>query len=175
MIPFTIFDGLTLYAQVMPQLSLLGDCLLAGSLDVVYHHETLAPLDPPIKVKYLGAFLYGGWILLVKVLKNKVYEPRHWFPLSSVYMTDIPEEDGMSRQQHKNSMLIPCFFNLALLPASFRLSCGDHHFEFAAACPQVGSPLLCHICGNFLMILAGEGTLDEANQVCSHSIHPSKQ
>jgi hypothetical protein len=99
-------------------MSLLGDCLLAGSLDVVYHHEVLAPLEPPIKVKYLGAFLYGGWVLLVKVLKNKIYEPRHWFPLSSVYLTDIPEED-------------------ALLPASFRLSSGDHHFEFAAACPQV--------------------------------------
>jgi hypothetical protein len=104
--------------QALPQLSQFGDCLLAGSLDVVYHHETLAPLEIPVKVKYLGAFLYGGWLLLVKVLKNKIYEPRHWYPLSSVYLTDIAEED-------------------ALLPASFRLSSGDHHFEFAAACPQV--------------------------------------
>lgn len=95
----------------------MGPCLLAGSLDVVYHHETVAPLSTPIKVKYLGAFLYRGWFLLVKVLKNKVYEPRHWFPLLDIYMTDIAEDD-------------------ALLPSSFRLSSGEHHFELAAACSQ---------------------------------------
>lgn len=103
--------------QGIPHLSSFGDCLLAGSLDVLYYHEVLAPLETPVKVKYLGAFLYGGWMLLVKVHKNRVYEPKHWFPLSSVSLTEISDED-------------------ALLPASFRLSCGDHHFEFVAACPQ---------------------------------------
>ncbi|KAG8799369.1 hypothetical protein FRC17_007150, partial [Serendipita sp. 399] len=99
----------------LPHLISLGPCLLAGSLDVVYHHETLAPLTTPIKVKYLGAFLYGGWLLFVKVHKNRTYEPRHWFPLAVMYMKDIPEDD-------------------ALLPSSFRLSSGHHHFEVAAAC-----------------------------------------
>ncbi|CAG7848572.1 SubName: Full=Uncharacterized protein {ECO:0000313/EMBL:CCA70682.1} [Serendipita indica DSM 11827] len=99
----------------LPQMSSLGDCLLAGSLDVVYHHETVAPLVPPIKVKYLGVFLYGGWILFVKVHKNRTYEPRHWFPLATVTLQEITEEE-------------------ALLPASFRLSCGEHHFEVVAAC-----------------------------------------
>lgn len=72
----------------------LGNCLLAGSLDVLYHHEILAPLSTPVKVKYMGVFLYFGWVLIVKVLKNKVYEPRHWFPLALVDVIDITEDEG---------------------------------------------------------------------------------
>jgi hypothetical protein len=73
----------------------LGNCVLAGSLDVLYHHESLAPLSTPVKVKYMGIFLYFGWVLIVKVLKNKVYEPRHWFPLALVEMVDITEDEGV--------------------------------------------------------------------------------
>ncbi len=42
----------------------------------------------------MGVFLYFGWVLIVKVLKNKVYEPRHWFPLLLVDVTDITEDEG---------------------------------------------------------------------------------
>jgi hypothetical protein len=73
----------------------LGNCVLAGSLDVLYHHEILASLSTPIKVKYMGVFLYFGWVLIVKVIKNKVYEPRHWFPLSLVDVVDIAEDEGV--------------------------------------------------------------------------------
>ncbi|KAG8825569.1 hypothetical protein FRC19_011101 [Serendipita sp. 401] len=110
----------------LPQLISLGPCLLAGSLDIIYHHEIIAPLTTPIKVKYLGAFLYGGWLLFVKVHKNRTYEPRHWFPLAVMYMKDIPEDD-------------------ALLPSSFRLSSGQHHFEVAAACSQEKTLWMDHI------------------------------
>ncbi|PVF99988.1 hypothetical protein CPB86DRAFT_702154 [Serendipita vermifera] len=103
--------------QALPQLTSQGTCLLSGSLDIIYYHETIAPLTTPVKVKYMGVFLYEGWLLIVKVLKNKTYEPRHWFPLASVTLSDIHEDD-------------------ALLPSSFRLSSGDHYFECAAACVQ---------------------------------------
>lgn len=65
-------------------------------------------------------------MMFVKVLKNKVYEPRHWFPLLDASLTDILEDD-------------------ALLPCSFRLSIGDHHFELAAACAQEKAVWLNHI------------------------------
>lgn len=44
----------------------------------------------------MGVFLYFGWILIVKVLKNKVYEPRHWFPLALVDVIDITDDEGVS-------------------------------------------------------------------------------
>ncbi|KAH7091727.1 hypothetical protein BKA62DRAFT_86754 [Auriculariales sp. MPI-PUGE-AT-0066] len=35
------------------------------------------------KRRPLGVFVYdGGYIVMVKVLRNKVYEPRHWFALT---------------------------------------------------------------------------------------------
>jgi hypothetical protein len=50
-----------------------------------------------IQAKYLGAFLYpGGYLILVKVSKNKVYEPRHWFPLGDFDISEREEDDGMS-------------------------------------------------------------------------------
>ncbi|KAF8592180.1 hypothetical protein K439DRAFT_392266 [Ramaria rubella] len=95
----------------------LGDCLLTGSLDVVYHHHVLDPVTTPVRVRYLGAFLYlGGYLLLVKVEKFK-YRIKHWFCLTSFDLVDIPEDT-------------------ALVPCSFRLSYGDHHFEIAAACQR---------------------------------------
>lgn len=77
-------------------LSSLGTCLLAGSLDVV-HHSPLQPMTAfaNIKAKYLGAFLYlGGYLILVKVCKGKVYEPKHWFSLADFEIVDLDERDG---------------------------------------------------------------------------------
>lgn len=96
-------------------LSSLGVCLLAGSLDVM-HSRSYTSISN-INAKYLGAFLYlGGYLILVKVIKGKVYEPRHWFRLTDFDVEDVTED--------------------ALLPCSFRLICKGHRFELAAACQK---------------------------------------
>ncbi|KAG8908170.1 hypothetical protein FRB99_008713 [Tulasnella sp. 403] len=101
-------------------ISLLGNISLVGALEVVYHHTVHAPLRPPAKARYCGAFLYPGYIILVKVKKGRLYEPRHWFPLKNVELFDVPDDK-------------------ALLPCSFRLSSGLHHFELSACCePEKG-------------------------------------
>ncbi|KAK0490862.1 hypothetical protein IW261DRAFT_1556027 [Armillaria novae-zelandiae] len=96
-------------------LSSLGVCLLAGSLDVMHSRSYTSITN--INAKYLGAFLYlGGYLILVKVVKGKVYEPKHWFRLTDFDVEDVVED--------------------ALLPCSFRLSCKGHRFELAAACQK---------------------------------------
>ncbi|WFD33716.1 hypothetical protein MCUN1_000529 [Malassezia cuniculi] len=47
-------------------LSTLGNCLMAGNLDVLYHHATLAPLAMPLPIKYYGCLLYESFVLIVK-------------------------------------------------------------------------------------------------------------
>jgi hypothetical protein len=81
-------------------LSSLGACLLAGSIDVIHHYVDKIPgSSGTVKAKYLGAFLYmGGYLILVKVSKGKVYEPRHWFSLVGFELVDVSEEDGWSPQ-----------------------------------------------------------------------------
>jgi hypothetical protein len=77
-------------------LSSLGTCLLAGSLDVM-HYQSRKPSSsgPNINAKYLGAFLYfGGYLILAKVSKGKVYEPKHWFSLADFEVLDLEEEDS---------------------------------------------------------------------------------
>ncbi|KAK0206391.1 hypothetical protein DFS33DRAFT_1239634, partial [Desarmillaria ectypa] len=101
---------------LMPSfLSSLGVCLLAGSLDVMHSRSHTSITN--ISAKYFGAFLYlGGYLILVKVVKGKVYEPRHWFRLTDFDVEDVTED--------------------ALLPCSFRLNCKGHRFELAAACQK---------------------------------------
>ena len=73
--------------QVLPRafLESLGTCRLAGALDVQH--------SPTGKRRCLGAFLYaGGFLLLVKPQRNRVYEPKHWFALSGATITDDPED-----------------------------------------------------------------------------------
>lgn len=70
-----------------------GHVKLIGALDVFVHNSKL-PLVPPLKVKYLGAFLYERFILLVKVRKSTIYEPRYWFPLDLWHVTDVPSGEG---------------------------------------------------------------------------------
>lgn len=69
----------------------MGTCRLIGSMDVLYHHPTLAPLLPPVKVKYLAAFLYKGYLVLAKVKKTKTYEVKHFLPLEVFELIDITE------------------------------------------------------------------------------------
>ncbi|KAG5653029.1 hypothetical protein H0H81_002651 [Sphagnurus paluster] len=109
---YTAFQTLT-----QPFISSLGTCLLAGSLDVIHDHAG-KPYGSHITAKYMGAFLYlGGYLILVKVLKGKVYEPKHWFSLADFEVCDVDEVDAM-------------------LACSFRLSSKDHRFELAPACQR---------------------------------------
>ena len=76
-------------------LTTLGNCLMSGALDVIYHRPTTSTMT---KAKYLGAFLYEqGYLALVKVGKGKAYEPQHWFPLKDFDVLDLNDEDGEFR------------------------------------------------------------------------------
>lgn len=123
-------------SQAVPQgltpafLSSLGICLLAGSLDVM-HNQTSNPSSPSAIAKYLGAFLYlGGYLILVKVNKGKVYEPRHWFRLADFDMVDAGEEDGKFLPQigtFFQQLIFPShaalFFPSGVSRARFRIRC----------------------------------------------------
>lgn len=69
----------------------LGTCRLIGSLDVLHQHPTIAPLIPPVKVKYMAAFLYKGYLILAKVKRGKAYEAKHFLPLEVFELIDITE------------------------------------------------------------------------------------
>lgn len=58
----------------------LGECLLASSIDVVFR-PLLSLSSSALKVKYVAAFLYQGYIILAKVKKNQTYVPWHWLSL----------------------------------------------------------------------------------------------
>jgi hypothetical protein len=74
----------------------LGACVLAGALDILHYHPSKTPASNT-KTRYFGAFLYmGGYLILVKVLKNKVYEPQHWFSLTGFDLTNLQDEEGAS-------------------------------------------------------------------------------
>ncbi|PWN19173.1 hypothetical protein BCV69DRAFT_46525 [Microstroma glucosiphilum] len=96
-------------------LSSYGRVYLSGTLDVLYHHSTYATLVAPLRFRFLGLFLYHGWLLITKVMKSGSYEPRYWFPLYSAQLSSVEEEEGV-------------------LPHAFRLTVGEeHHFELAAS------------------------------------------
>lgn len=70
----------------------LGVCRLIGALDVLYHHPVHAPLvQPPVKVKYLAAFLYRGYLILAKIRRGKTFELKHYLPLEAFELIDITE------------------------------------------------------------------------------------
>lgn len=96
-------------------LSSYGRVYLSGTLDVLYHHSAYATLVAPLRFRFLGLFLYQGWLLITKVMKSGSYEPRYWFPLYSAQLSSVEEEEGV-------------------LPHAFRLTVGEeHHFELAAS------------------------------------------
>ncbi|KAL1405353.1 hypothetical protein Q8F55_008984 [Vanrija albida] len=80
-------------------LTRLGTCRLIGALDVLYHHHLRASLDPPVKVRYLAAFLYRGYIVLAKVQKTRgTFEPKHYLPLEVFELADIKKGEKSSSQ-----------------------------------------------------------------------------
>ena len=73
----------------------MGDCLLAGSLDVVHHHHVLDLVMTLVCIKYLGVLLYlGGYLIVVKVGRGKAYCIKHWFSLKLFEMVDTPQDTG---------------------------------------------------------------------------------
>ena len=83
-------------ASLSSLLSSLGPCHLSGSLDVIYYRGTNMARRGTVRAKYLGAFLFpGGFLVLVKVAKSKVYEPKHWFNLRVFDLVDSNLDDGM--------------------------------------------------------------------------------
>ena len=88
----TIVERLEFHPDLTPAfIKSLGTCRLIGSLDVLHHHPTIAPLVAPVKVKYMAAFLYRGYLILAKVKKGKSYEAKHFLPLEVFEMIDITE------------------------------------------------------------------------------------
>ncbi|EJU06595.1 Dbl-like domain-containing protein [Dacryopinax primogenitus] len=76
-----------------------------------------ATTNLPSKVRYLGAFLYAGCLLLVKPKKGNLYEARHWLELATCQMVEPSADDPP---------LMNCFC----------LTKDDKNFYFAASCPQ---------------------------------------
>ncbi|EJD33546.1 Dbl-like domain-containing protein [Auricularia subglabra TFB-10046 SS5] len=84
-------------------LAALGVVRFAASLDVA--HYSPAAAEP--KARCMGIFLYdGGFIVLVKVHRNKTYEPKYWFALTS----------ACSVQEHATGF-------------SFQITTRGHHFD----------------------------------------------
>jgi len=82
-------------------LSSLGPCLLSGLLDVIHYSHLVNAWSTgaikgkiKMKAKYLGTFLYGGYLIFVKAGKGKRYEPRHWFALDGWDVVSIDEDEG---------------------------------------------------------------------------------
>lgn len=92
----------------------LGECRMAGNLDVLHHHPTLAPLSTPLPIKYYGCFLFAHFVLIVKVRRNHMFTARYWFPLGEARL-----ERNMAHER--------------FLPNAFRLSVRGHYFEFIAS------------------------------------------
>lgn len=105
----TLIERMDPHPAVTPLLlRSLGTCRLIGSLDVLHHHPVVAPLVPPVKVKYLAAFLYRGYLVLAKVKKGKVYEPKHFLPLEVFQLIDITEgESDLSQVFPADSRRLP--------------------------------------------------------------------
>ncbi|WAR51862.1 hypothetical protein PtB15_1B298 [Puccinia triticina] len=93
---------------------LLGQIKLVGSLHILYHAPSLDPSEA-FKIKYHGIFLYQTHLVIVKVKRATVYEPRHWFPIRYFDLIDISDSSG-------------------LMPHSFSLKYRQHTFEFGATC-----------------------------------------
>jgi len=94
----TILERLEPHVALSPSfIKSLGTCRLIGSLDVLHHHHLIAPLVPPVKVKYLAAFLYRGYLILAKVKRGKLYEAKHFLPLEVFELIDIAEGKSQIR------------------------------------------------------------------------------
>lgn len=87
----------------------LGECRLVGTLETLYHHPTVAPLDSSSRVRYLAAFLYRGYLILCKVRRGKVFDPYHYVPLEVFEIVDLTEGEFGDRRawSERNDVMRP--------------------------------------------------------------------
>ncbi|GAA6020101.1 hypothetical protein JCM10207_006255 [Rhodosporidiobolus poonsookiae] len=109
---------------------LLGPTLLVGALHVV---RSLSGEGAPagvgeheVKVRYWGCFLYRTHVVMAKIRKRAVYEPREWLPLRLFEISDVDEGQG-------------------LLSHSIRLTFRDHVFELGSLCASEKAVWLSHL------------------------------
>ncbi|KAI8143684.1 hypothetical protein BJV82DRAFT_713344 [Fennellomyces sp. T-0311] len=86
----------------------LGSCILIGTLDIRILSEST-------KVKRLGCALFSSYMIIAKGKRHERYEPRHWFPLRTFDVQDLPDEQPS-------------------LPHSWLLFSDTQSIEFAAMC-----------------------------------------
>ncbi|KAJ1964697.1 hypothetical protein IWQ62_002862 [Dispira parvispora] len=111
----------------------LGDIVLAGALEVLAY-DTL-----PLRIKYYACIMLPGFLLVMKTKSATVYEPKYWFPMETMHLTDLaPDASPVSR--HTNSL--PSMAASRPSPYSRTLSWRLTHentqksFDFFAACPE---------------------------------------
>ncbi|KAG5221571.1 Dbl domain-containing protein [Salix suchowensis] len=72
---------------------------------VLSTRHAIARIRGKLRTKYLGAMLYlGGYFLLVKVGKNKIYDPKHWMSLAEFDIIDVREDEG-----HQFELAASCY------------------------------------------------------------------
>lgn len=109
----------------------LGNPLLSGTLDVLYHHDLLAPLTAPLRFHRLGLILWHGFLLFVRVRKNQQLDCKYWIPLGSVQLTPLQEETVSPGVEIAS--WAPSSQNARqLVPFAMRISYFGHHFELSA-------------------------------------------
>lgn len=99
---------------------LLGPTLLVGALHVVHYNTNagppsavynsdpwpsqvptpsspVAPAAEVVRVKYFGCFLYRTHLVMAKIKKRALYEPREWLPLRLFDIQSVEEGQGAHR------------------------------------------------------------------------------
>ncbi|KAG0002374.1 hypothetical protein BGZ79_003100 [Entomortierella chlamydospora] len=69
----------------------LGSIILAGALEYV-----ITP-DMPVRLKYYGCILFETMLIVVKVKKSNLYEPRQWLPLRLCELHETTRLDGYTQ------------------------------------------------------------------------------
>ncbi|KAF9176026.1 hypothetical protein BGX20_000031 [Mortierella sp. AD010] len=69
----------------------LGSIILAGALEYV-----ITP-DMPVRLKYYGCILFETMLIVVKVKKSNLYEPRQWLPLRFCELHETTKLDGYTQ------------------------------------------------------------------------------
>ncbi|KAJ1656872.1 hypothetical protein IWQ61_003637, partial [Dispira simplex] len=111
----------------------LGDIVLAGALEV------LAYDTPPLRIKYYACIMLPGFLLIMKTKSATVYEPKYWFPMETMLLTDLAQDASLVAR-HTNSL--PSVTASRPSPYSRTLSWRLIHegtqkcFDFFAACPE---------------------------------------
>lgn len=136
-------------------LSALGECLLVGSLDVIYHHPVHAPISTPIKIRYLSAFLYAGYFVLCKAKKGKSYTALHFLPLDRLDITEGQPGKCESAPRRTSThafapLCAPDPLHIsrplaAYLADSIRLQGEGYFLEVSAACAKEKDLWLTHL------------------------------